>query len=54
MALVLNGTNGATIPTLTTTAKLALSATVGQIVFDSTLGKMCVYNGTVWQTITSV
>ena len=54
MALVLNGTNGATIPTLTTTAKLALSATIGQIVFDSTLGKMCVYNGTAWQTITSV
>ena len=54
MSLVLNGTNGATIPTLTTTAKLALSATVGQIVFDSTLGKLCVYSGSAWQTITSV
>ena len=53
MALVLNGTNGATIPTLTTTAKLALSATVGQIVFDSTLGKLCVYSGSAWETITS-
>ena len=54
MSLVLNGTNGATIPTLTTTAKLALSATVGQIVFDSTLGKLCVYSGSAWQTITSL
>ena len=54
MSLVLNGTNGATIPTLTTTAKLALSATAGQIVFDSTLGKLCVYSGSAWQTITSI
>lgn len=54
MSLGLNGTNGATIPTLTTSGKLALTATIGQIVFDSTLGKLCVYNGSAWQTITSV
>lgn len=39
---------------VTTTAKLALSATSGRIVFDTTLGKLCVYDGTAWQTITSV
>jgi hypothetical protein len=39
---------------VTTTQKNALSAVSGQIVFDTTLGKLCVYNGTAWQTITSV
>jgi hypothetical protein len=39
---------------VTTTQKLALSATSGRIVFDTTLGKLCVYDGTAWQTITSV
>jgi hypothetical protein len=39
---------------VTTTQKLALSATSGRIVFDTTLGKLCVYSGTAWQTITSV
>ena len=39
---------------VTTTQKNALSAVSGQIVFDTTLGKLCVYSGTAWQTITSV
>ena len=39
---------------VTTTQKNALSATSGWLVFDTTLGKLCVYNGTAWQTITSV
>lgn len=39
---------------VTTTQKNALSATSGRIVFDTTLGKLCVYDGTAWQTITSV
>ena len=39
---------------VTTTQKLALSATSGRLVFDTTLGKLCVYDGTAWQTITSV
>lgn len=26
----------------------------GQIVFDTTLGKLCVYNGAAWETVTSV
>ena len=38
----------------TTTQKNALSAVSGQIVFDTTLGKLCVYTGAAWQTITSV
>ena len=49
----LDGTNGAVIPSLTTSQKNSLTATAGQIVFDSTLGKLCVYNGSAWQTITS-
>ena len=42
------------VQNVTTTQKNALSATAGRIVFDTTLGKLCVYNGTAWQTITSV
>jgi hypothetical protein len=39
---------------VTTTQKDDLSAVSGQLVFDTTLGKLCVYTGTAWQTITSV
>ena len=39
---------------VTTTQKNALSAVSGQLAFDTTLGKLCVYTGSAWQTITSV
>lgn len=39
---------------VTTAQKNSLSATSGQLVFDTDLGKLCVYNGSAWQTITSV
>ena len=39
---------------LTTTQKDDLSAVSGQLVFDTTLGKLCVYSGSAWETITSV
>lgn len=42
------------VPNYTTTQKLALIAVPGQLAFDSTLKKLCVYTGTAWQTITSV
>ena len=41
-------------PNVTTAQKNALTAVAGQLVFDTDLGKLCVYNGSVWQTITSV
>lgn len=41
-------------PPVTTAQKNALAATQGQLVFDTTLGKLCVYTGSAWQTITSV
>jgi hypothetical protein len=53
MSIVLDGTNGAQVPVVTTTQKNALTVTAGYIVFDSTLGKLCIYTGSVWQTITS-
>jgi len=53
MSIVLDGTNGAQIPVVTTTQKNALTVTAGYIVFDSTLGKLCIYTGSAWQTITS-
>jgi hypothetical protein len=53
MAIVLDGTNGAQVPVVTTTQKNALTVTAGYIVFDSTLGKLCIYTGSAWQTITS-
>lgn len=41
-------------PNATTAQKNALSASAGQLVFDTDLGKLCVYTGSAWQTITSV
>lgn len=38
---------------VTTTEKNALNAFAGQVVFDSTLGKLCIYTGSAWQTVTS-
>jgi hypothetical protein len=54
MSLIIDGTNGAGLPVVTTTQKLALTVTAGYIVFDSTLGKLCVYSGSAWQTVTSI
>lgn len=39
---------------LTTSEKNALAPSAGWVVFDTTLGKLCVYNGSAWQTVTSV
>lgn len=38
---------------VTTTVKNALAAQAGWVVFDTDLSKLCVYNGTSWETITS-
>lgn len=38
---------------VTTTQKNALAPSAGWVVFDTTLGKLCVYTGAAWQTITS-
>ena len=54
MTTVVSGTNGVQFPVVTTVAKLLLTVSAGYVVFDSTLGKLCVYNGSAWQTITSV
>jgi len=46
---------GIRFPNMTTTQKNAISSPVaGLTVFDTTLGKLCVYSGSAWQTITSV
>ena len=46
--------NGIVVPNFTTTQKDALVAPVaGQVIFDTTLAKLCVYSGTTWQTVTS-
>ena len=39
---------------VTTTEKNALTPEAGWIVFDTTLGKLCVYSGSAWQTVTSI
>jgi hypothetical protein len=47
-------TQGFLPPVMTTTQKNAISSpATGLVVFDSTLGKLCVFSGT-WQTITSL
>ena len=53
MSVTIDGSNGVQVPVVTTTQKYALTVTAGYIVFDSTLGKLCVYTGSAWQTITS-
>jgi hypothetical protein len=39
---------------VTTTEKNALAPSAGWVVFDTTLGKLCVYSGSGWETVTSV
>ncbi len=41
-------------PNVSTAQKNALTASAGQLVFDTDLGKLCVYTGSAWQTVTSV
>jgi hypothetical protein len=42
-------------PRMTTAQKNAIAApAAGLTVYDSTLGKLCVYTGAAWETITSV
>ena len=53
MSVTIDGSNGVQVPVVTTTQKNALTVTAGYIVFDSTLGKLCVYTGSAWQTVTS-
>ena len=38
----------------TTVQKNALTGVPGGLIFDTNLGKLCVYNGASWETITSV
>ena len=53
--IILDTTKGFTFPVFTTTEKTAIvSPNTGAVVFDTTLGKLCVYNGTAWQTVTSL
>jgi hypothetical protein len=53
-AITFNTQKGITLPTFTTTEKNAIvSPATGAIIFDTTLGKICVYNGSAWQTVTS-
>ena len=57
MTLALSGTTGINpviFTNVTTAQKNALTPQAGQVVFDTTLGKLCVYSGSAWQTITSV
>lgn len=42
-----------TLPNYTTTEKGALSPQTGMMVFDTTLGKISVYTGSAWETVTS-
>lgn len=39
---------------VTTTEKNALAPSAGWVVFDTDLGKLCVYDGSGWETVTSV
>lgn len=48
-------TKGFLPPRMTTTQKNAITTPAkGLIIFDDTLSKICVYNGSAWETVTSV
>jgi hypothetical protein len=47
-------TKGVRFPNMTTTQKNAMANVAGNVIFDTTLGKLCVNTGAGWQTITSV
>lgn len=47
-------TKGVRFPNMTTIQKTAMANVAGNVVFDTTLGKLCVNTGSAWQTITSV
>ena len=51
--VALNAATEGRLPVVTTTEKNALAAAPGMVVFDTTLGKACVYTGSAWQTISS-
>ena len=52
--ILLDSLKGLSLPSFTTIEKNAIIAPgTGAILFDSTLGKICVYNGSTWQTVTS-
>lgn len=46
-------TQGVRFPNMTTAQKNAIANVAGLVVFDTTLGKLCVNGGAGWQTITS-
>ena len=46
-------TKGVRFPNMTTTQKNAMGDVAGNMVFDTTLGKMCFNTGSGWETITS-
>jgi len=48
-------TKGFSPPRMTTTQKNAITGpTEGLVLYDLTLHKLCVYNGTTWETVTSI
>ncbi len=55
-ALIITSTSGFFVPSrMTTTQKNAVTAVLeGSITYDTTLNKLCVYTGSVWETITSL
>lgn len=45
--------NGAWVPSMTSTVRTSLSATIGQLVYDTTTSSFWFYNGSAWKEITS-
>lgn len=46
---------GLTVPVKSTAEKNAIvSPDAGAVIFDSDLGKLCVYTGSAWQSVTSL
>jgi len=53
MIELVSTTQGLRFPNMTTAQKNAIANTAGLVIFDTSLGKLCVNTGAGWQTITS-
>ena len=52
---IVSNTKGVLLPRMTTTQKTSItSPATGLVLYDTTLNKLCVFTGTVWETVTSV
>lgn len=51
LSFISTGSSGLRLNNVTTAQRQALTATIGDVVYDTTIGTTCTYNGTFWEYI---